>query len=86
MKPISSFGVVAFKKTREIDGMCGRILAWSERGGVPVFFHPVLASSVQNAAYMCNSEAEFLAKSEALVAATAPSFRPCICPISPASR
>jgi NAD+ kinase len=67
MKPISSFGVVAFKKTREIDGMCGRILAWSERGGVPVFFHPVLASSVQNAAYMCNSEAEFLAKSEALV-------------------
>jgi NAD+ kinase len=67
MKPITSFGVVAFKKSDKVRFTLDRILAWSERSGKPVFFHPALASYIRNAAYVCATEAELLFKSEAFV-------------------
>jgi len=66
MKPITSFGVVAFKKSDKVRFTLDRILAWSERSGKPVFFHPALASYIRNAAYVCATEAELLFKSESV--------------------
>jgi NAD+ kinase len=67
MKPISSFGIIAFKQSQKILSTLDRILAWSNAGGAPVFFHPFLASSVGDRAYVCATESELLSKSEALV-------------------
>jgi len=67
MKPVGSFGIIAFKQSQKVRFTLDRILAWSEAGGVPVFFHPLLASSVQNSTYVCATESELLSKSEVLV-------------------
>jgi NAD+ kinase len=67
MKPITSFGIVAFKKSQKVNSTLDRILAWSERGKVPVFFHPLLASPIRAAANVCSTEAELIVKSDALV-------------------
>jgi NAD+ kinase len=67
MKPIVSFGIIAFKQSQRIHLTIDRILEWSEARGVPVFFHPLLAPSVRSGASVCSTESELLAKSEALV-------------------
>ncbi len=67
MKPITSFGIVAFKKSEKVQFALERILSWSEQSGKPVFFHPILASSIRNAAYVSSTETELLAKSDVLV-------------------
>jgi NAD+ kinase len=67
MKPIGSFGIIAFRQSEKIHFTLDRILKWSEAGGVPVFFHPVTASYVHNSAYVCATENELISKSEALV-------------------
>jgi NAD+ kinase len=67
MKPITSFGIIAFKKSQKVDFTLNQILAWSERSGLPVFFHPVLASPVRSTAHICSTEAELIVKSDALV-------------------
>ena len=71
MKPIGSFGIVAFKQSQKIHFTLDRIIKWSKTCGVPVFFHPVCASYVDNGAHVCAhvcaSEEELLSKSEALV-------------------
>jgi NAD+ kinase len=67
MKPLTSFGIVAFKKSQKVHFTVDRILTWSEESGVPVFFHPALAPHIRNSAYVCASEAELLVKSDALV-------------------
>ena len=67
MKPITSFGIVAFKKSKKVLYTIDRILAWSNKSGVPVFFHPALAPHVPKSACVCANEEELLVKSEALV-------------------
>jgi NAD+ kinase len=67
MIPIASFGIIAFKRSQQIHSTLDRILQWSRSTGVPVFFHPVLASSVPGSASVCATEAELLSKCEALV-------------------
>jgi NAD+ kinase len=67
MKPIASFGIIAFKQSQQIRLTIDRILTWSEACGIPVFFHPLLAESVRTGASVCATESEFLTKSEALV-------------------
>ena len=67
MKPITSFGIVAFKKSQKVLNTIDRILTWSHKSKVPVFFHPVLAPHVPASACVCASEEDLLAKSEALV-------------------
>jgi NAD+ kinase len=67
MIPIASFGIIAFKQSQQIHVALDRILQWSQSTGVPVFFHPILASSVRNSSYVCATEAELLTKCEALV-------------------
>ncbi len=66
MKPISSFGVVAFKKTEQTKDVLLRIQNWSHQNGVSVYFHPVIAEQLplEN---ITESEQEFLGKSDALI-------------------
>jgi NAD+ kinase len=67
MKPIASFGIIAFKQSSQIRAVLDRIVAWSEKNGKPVFFHPVLARLALARATVCADESELLSKSEALV-------------------
>jgi NAD+ kinase len=67
MKPITSFGIIAFKQSQKIRSTLERIRAWSKAGGVAVFFHPFLASIVDDSAPVCANENEFLSNCEALV-------------------
>ena len=67
MKPITSFGIVAFKKSQKILTTIDRILAWSTESKVPVFFHPALAAQVSKPSSVCASEEDLLVKSDALV-------------------
>jgi NAD+ kinase len=67
MKPIVSFGIVAFKQSSQIRAVLDRIVGWSEKSGVPVFFHPALAPLTLARASVCAGEEDLLSKSEALV-------------------
>ncbi|HUI91184.1 MAG TPA: NAD(+)/NADH kinase [Chitinivibrionales bacterium] len=67
MKPITSYGIIAFKKNQKILSVLDRIVKWSNASKVPVFFHPALTSHVSRPAGVCASEEELLAKSEALI-------------------
>jgi NAD+ kinase len=67
MKPIASFGVIAFKQSPQVRVTIERIVRWSEAGRVPVFFHPLLSSQVPAGTAVCATEAELLSGSEALV-------------------
>jgi NAD+ kinase len=67
MKPITSFGIIAFKKSNKVLYTMDRFLAWSKESGVPVFFHPALAAQLPASACVCANEEELLSKSEALV-------------------
>jgi NAD+ kinase len=67
MKPIKSFGIIAFKKTSIVQLTLERIIAWSNKNAVPIFLHPFCANMIPNSLYLCESEEELLKKSEALV-------------------
>ena len=67
MKPIHSFGVVAFTQSKHIEPIFVRIQAWADNAGVPVYFHPALNGRVPPQSCVCLDEADFLTKSEAVV-------------------
>ncbi|MDO5576704.1 MAG: hypothetical protein Q4F84_06450 [Fibrobacter sp.] len=67
MEKINSFGVVAFKKSVRISNVLVRILEWSNKNNVKVYFHPVLEEQADTDAPVCSSEEEFLACSEAVI-------------------
>lgn len=65
MQKITSFGVVAFKKSEQILEVVKRIHLWAEQQSVPLFFHPILASQTDIA--VVSSEEEFIRLSDALI-------------------
>jgi NAD+ kinase len=67
MKPVCSFGIVAFSQSEHINPVLTRIQAWSKTSGIPVYFHPLLASRVNPEAVICKSEKDFIDKSEAVM-------------------
>ena len=67
MVPVTSFGIVAFKKSKSIEPILSRIQAWSITSNVPVYFHPVLKNRLPPDANLCESEQIFLRKSRALI-------------------
>jgi NAD+ kinase len=67
MLPITSFGIVAFKKSSDVESVLLRILAWSNASKVPVHFHPLLKKRLPRSAKVDSSETVFLAKSHALI-------------------
>jgi NAD+ kinase len=67
VKPVSSFGVVAFKKSAQTAEVLARIQRWAFDSGVPVYFHPNLAEQLESVEHAEKCEARFLEKSEAIV-------------------
>jgi NAD+ kinase len=67
MQPVSTFGVVSFKKAPIITEVLQRIYAWAQRTGTTVLFHPLLTDRAPGGAHTCGSEAEFLEHSQVLL-------------------
>jgi NAD+ kinase len=67
MRPVNSFGIVAFKNTKIVQQTLGRIMEWARREAVAVLFHPRLKEHITDTAMLCDSEEQLLARSEALV-------------------
>ena len=67
MKSIASFGIVAYKDSQLISDVLDRILTWSHKQHVEIYFHPFVKDLLHSDAPVCLSECEFLNKSEAIV-------------------
>lgn len=67
MKPITSFGVVSFKKCDAVCDVLRRIRGWASDNGVIVCYHPILSKLLPADIRAEDSEAVFLEKSDALI-------------------
>ena len=67
MKKIHSFGIVAFKKSRQIHSVLVKIQAWSETADVPILFHPKLKTQLPPNGILARSEKELIERSDALI-------------------
>ena len=67
MKRINSFGIICFKKTRQVSSIFHTIYAWSQRNQVPVFFHPDLATYLTVPIRTVRTQKELMKKSDALI-------------------
>jgi NAD+ kinase len=67
MRPIQSFGVVAFAKIPHLSNVVGRIHAWSKQRNVPVIFHPFLKKIAPPDATVAHDEQSVIASSEAVI-------------------
>jgi NAD+ kinase len=67
MKPIRSFGVVAFKDSQEIRDLLLRIVHWSLKHDVSLVFHPFLKDQLSINARISSTECEFLSECEAVI-------------------
>jgi len=67
MRPISSFGVVAFSKCEHLDEVIGRLCAWSENEKFPLMLHPFFKGIVPSRVPVAADETELLAASEAVI-------------------
>ena len=67
MDAIRSFGIIAFKKSKDVESVLLRILAWSKASRVPVHFHPVLKNRLPRGVSVGKTESAFLAESHALL-------------------
>jgi NAD+ kinase len=67
MRPITSFGVVAFAKVRRLTEVVGRISAWARQQNVPVIFHPFLKKIAPADATIAEDEPSVIASSDAVV-------------------
>ena len=67
MKQIKSFGVVSYKESSKVESVLSRLLEWSLKNQVDVIFHQSLKNQISNDATFAIDEADFLAKSEAIV-------------------
>jgi NAD+ kinase len=67
MDAIKSFGIIAFKKSKDVESVLLRILAWSKASRVPVHFHPMLKNRLPRGVSVGKTEGAFLAKSHALL-------------------
>jgi NAD+ kinase len=67
MRPVTSFGVVAFAKVRRLAEVVGRIHAWSKQQNVPVQYHPFLKKIVPPDAAVAADERLLIAASDAVI-------------------
>jgi NAD+ kinase len=67
MRPISSFGVVAFAELPYLREVVDRIFAWSQREQAPVLFHPFLGKFAPADASVAENEQSLLLSSDALI-------------------
>jgi NAD+ kinase len=66
-KPLTSFGIVAFNQSAHINPVLAHIFAWGQASGAGIFFYPALAARVPEKAVVCDSEAQFIEKSDVIV-------------------
>lgn len=67
MKPISSFGVVAFKISREIKSVLSRIKNWGDQFNKSLLFHPQLADQLSSEYIVAENVDALISKSDALI-------------------
>ena len=67
MKPITSFGVVSFKKSAAVSDVLRRIQEWASNNSANVHYHPILGERLPPGAHAEESVEAFLEKSGALV-------------------
>jgi NAD+ kinase len=67
MKPVTTFGIVAYKDNQDIRNVLERIYNWSIEAGTSVYFHPIIKNQLPANAVTCLSECEFLDLTDALV-------------------
>ncbi|MDR3011823.1 MAG: NAD(+)/NADH kinase [Chitinispirillales bacterium] len=67
MTPITSFGIVSFKKNAQLVSILQRIRIWALENDVAVFFHPFLREQLPEDAQTEESEEVFLEKSGSIV-------------------
>lgn len=67
MKTISSFGIVAFKESPQVEAVLSRLLNWSVKNKVRVTFHPFLKKQLSCDVDIAADESELLDKSEAII-------------------
>ena len=67
MQPITSFGIVAFKKNRAVQEVLGRIVAWGLKSGVSVQFHPFVCDCVPAGARIAVDECSLVRDSGAMI-------------------
>lgn len=67
MKKINSFGIIAFKQSKQIRSVLSKIQSWSESARVSVLFHPALKKQLPSSARVARSEKSLIKNCEALV-------------------
>lgn len=67
MKPVSAFGIIAYKENQEIANVLERIHAWSLQSGAKVHYHPFIQKQLPAGVQSHSSECDFLDASDALV-------------------
>jgi NAD+ kinase len=67
MKPVTSFGIVAFKHTQKITDVLDRIISWSRQAGIAVYFHPFLEKQYPAQPFVCKNDSDFCTKSDILI-------------------
>jgi NAD+ kinase len=67
MKPITSFGVVSFKRNAAVCEVLQRIRGWASSNSVAVYYHPILGDKLPADIRAEESEAVFLEKSDAII-------------------
>jgi NAD+ kinase len=67
MRPITSFGVVAFSECQHLHEVTNRILAWSQERKVPVVLHPFFRQIAPKGAVVAPDEKTLVASSDAVI-------------------
>jgi NAD+ kinase len=67
MIPITSFGIVSFKKTSQVSDVLRRIRSWASLNGIAAYFHPILRDQLPTGSRAEDTEEIFLEKSGVIV-------------------
>jgi NAD+ kinase len=67
MRPITSFGVVAFSEHLHLQEIVSRIAEWSARQGVPISYHPFLAPMAPAGSTIAPDEKSLIESSDAMI-------------------
>lgn len=67
MKKIHSFGIIAYKFSKQTRSILKRIQSWSKKKNIAVLFHPAIKKQLSSEATLARSEKELIQHSDALV-------------------
>jgi NAD+ kinase len=67
MKPIKSFGIIAFKKTAQVRRILAELHGWTQAHDIQALFHPLLRSQLPRKSPLAKTERQLIDKSGALI-------------------